>query len=259
MCASVQASRAMRHRAALLRRWPALRDAPHPNLLLLVVEARLLPSFLLGPRINLPACESAESAASLPKGEQKQKQQEKELSQQPDVAVVAAAAGPQGQLARLQQPSAGFWGSSWGAGSLWSPNSSTQGAQEEAAREVLSQLQRVVGLARAFGMQVLLAVVSPTPLDAAARRRLAVSTGLDSSAGAVVPVLLAEQQPQVGDGGELSGPAVTGQRRGFGSEGLAVGLLQESLYAHAMALYQAVAEQQQGWGEGHEGWLRSRL
>jgi len=149
-------------------------------------------------------------------------------------------------------------------------------AEAAAAAEVLSEVQRVVALAKAFGIVVLLAVAGPaTLLGPAARQRLAASVGLDGTPGAVVPLAVHHTslaEPQGGDDGTAATSAVppssgsafscgsgapaggissTSRQQGLGlasqsQEGLSllgpstlpeVGLLQAALYAHAAALH----------------------
>ena len=245
--ARTQASRAVRHGAALLRRWPALRDAPHPDLLLLVVHQDLLPPFLLDPSSphapQLPSAPAAAAAAVPSAGI--------EHGCAPGLAQRARAAATSAG-ARLRRLS--------GAGQLGG-GSAAAGA-ESAAVEVLSELQRVVSLAKALGLGVLLAVVSPGLLGAAARRRLAASVGLDGTTGAVVPMPLLplepphaqpdEAAPQLGSSSSSSGEQ--GKERG---QQLRVPLLQAALFSHALALRQERAER--GVEGPWEAWPRARL
>ncbi|GAB4823110.1 hypothetical protein N2152v2_010156 [Parachlorella kessleri] len=261
-----QASRSAQHRAALLQRWPALREAPQPDLLLLVVSHDLLPAFLFDP------ASSPYSLRQQPAGGGSDKQPGLQ-----DIAAVPPALPRRLRAAathalRLVVPGRGAVSSG-----------PTQAQAEAAAAGVLSEVHRVVALAKAFGMAVLLAVSGPpTLLGPAARQRLAAAVGLDETLGAVVPLAVhqaplaeppggdsnpaaASAAPAGGDNalGGGSGSSCTSSPQGLGpreqsQQALSpggqstpphVGLLLAALYAHAAAMHEV----------GDRGHLRGSL
>lgn len=258
----LQAGRAAQHSAALLRRWPSLKDAPFPSLLLLVIHQDLLPpSLLLDPRPAPPAHSASASFTTGPGTPAAAG-----LNAPPPTAH-SPAAGLRGRARSAAQRAGGRLRQLRGALAPSSAPSST--LSEGAALDVLSELQRLVALAGALGMRPLLAVVTREGLDAGAPRRLAASLGLEAAEGfaVVVPVLevpvataaggragggtaaegghSAVGQRQLGSGIEQGGGVGQGphQQVGGTTARLSMGPLQLALYGQAAALHQEAAEQ----------------
>lgn len=232
-----------------------MRDAPYPDLVVLVIPGELLPPFLLAAGSPHAPWQPAPAPVN-----------QKTVPATVGLAgrVWTAAGGAASRL-RRRLPLVGAAATGGAAAAA---------AEAAAAVGVLTELQRAVAVAKAFGLGVLLAVASPEPLGAATRRRLAASVGLGGSPGAVVPVLLWPPQlmglPQLpaeglGAGAGTAQPSMgsatqkqqqqqqadSGQQQpGPAPE---VRLLQAALYAHATARYEE-------WAAGLQpGWARARL